>query len=328
MQRAIERYDSDGLESVTQFHNSVAAFEGQFYLFAMDENDICFIHPLFPRLIGTDIKDAVGSDGFELGREIAKATEEGIWVEYLWPHPVTLREAEKVTFAIRHDGRIFASGHYPAPENRGEHTQAYVQAAIDRYQSEGLDATVAYYSSTESFDGATFLFLVGTDDSYLVLPLLAQRIGTDVKLVRARRVDGVAYNFGEEIASVTDDGRWFHNLSPGVQGAGSAAHIWVIRHDGLIFGAAYFDDDQSSGERCGTPAIGMQNCRRLRSPALSGPTHGSGPRAVPRGLAGSGKGPGSCVLARLLVDAAGNHVHAVVLAVVDRGRVMLQQYGR
>ncbi len=243
VQRAIERYDNDGLESMVQYYNSVAAFEGQFYLFATDENDIYFIHPLFPRLIGTDIKGVVGSDGFELGKEIAKATEDGIWVEYLWPHPATLLEAPKVTYAIRHDGRIFASGYYPAAENREEHAQAYVQAAIDHYQSEGLDATVAHYSSAESFDGSTSLFLIGADDNYLVHPVLPQRIGTDVKLLRARDVDGNVYNYGEQIAEVTEEGRWFHNLAPATQGAGSAVHVWVIRHDGLIFGSGYFDDE-------------------------------------------------------------------------------------
>lgn len=243
VERAIARYDKDGLASMTQYYNSVAAFEGQFYLFATDENDLYFVHPLFPRLIGTDIKDVVGSDGFELGNEIAKATEAGTWVEYLWPHPVTLREAQKVTYAVRHDGRIFASGYYPAPENRAEHTKAYVQSAIDRYKSEGLDATVAHYSSTASFDGSTFLFMVGRDDNYLVHPLLPQRIGTDVKLVRARGTDGAVYNYGEQVAAVTEEGRWFHNLRPGAQGAGSAVHAWVIRYDGLIFGSAYFDDE-------------------------------------------------------------------------------------
>ena len=244
VQRAIERYERDGLESMTQFYNSVAAFEGQFYLFATDANDIYFVHPLLPRLIGTDIKEVKGDDGFELGKELAKATEDqGVWVEYLWPHPATLRDALKVSYAIRHDGLLFASGYYPTPDNREEHTQAYVQAAIDLYESEGLDATVSHYSSTESFDGATFLFLIGADDNYLVHPLLPQRVGTDVKLVRARGVDGAVYNYGEQIAGVTEEGRWFHNLRPGAQGTGSAVHAWVIRHDGLIFGSAYFDDD-------------------------------------------------------------------------------------
>ncbi|MCY3784091.1 MAG: cache domain-containing protein [Chloroflexi bacterium] len=243
VQQAIERYERDGLESMTNFYNSTAAFEGQFYLFAMDANDIYFIHPLFPRLIGTDIKDVVGSDGFELGKAIAEATEEGIWVEYLWPHPVTLQEAPKVTFAIRHDGRIFASGYYPAADDPEAHTMAYVQAAIDRYEADGLEATVAYYNSSESFDGASFLFLVDENDLYLVHPLLPQRIGTDVKLVRARGLDGAVFNYGEQIAGVTEEGRWFHILRPSAQGTGSVAHAWVIRHDGLIFGSAYFDDE-------------------------------------------------------------------------------------
>ncbi len=243
VQAAIERYERDGLESMTNYYNSTAAFEGQFYLFAMDANDIYFIHPLFPRLIGTDIKDVVGSDGYELGKAIAEATEEGIWVEYLWPHPVTLTEAPKVSFAIRHDGRIFASGYYPTAEDPEAHTMAYVQAAIDRYESDGLEATVAHYNSRESFDGASFLFLIDANDLYLVHPLLPQRIGTDVKLVRARGLDGVVFNYGEQMANVTEEGSWFHILRPSAQGTGSAAHAWVIRHDGLVFGSAYFDDE-------------------------------------------------------------------------------------
>jgi cytochrome c len=243
VQQAIERYDRDGVESMTSYYNSTAAFEGQFYLFAMDSNDIYFVHPLFPRLIGTDINNVVGSDGFELGKAIAAATEEGVWVEYLWPHPVTLQEAPKVTFAIRHDGRIFASGYYPTAEDPEANTMAYVQAAIDRYESDGLEATIAYYSTTESFDGASFLFVIDENDLYLLHPLLPQRVGTDVKLVRARGLDGMVYNYGEQIASVTEDGRWFSTLRPSAQGSGSAAHAWVVRHDGLIFGSAYFDDE-------------------------------------------------------------------------------------
>ena len=131
MNRAIERYERDGLDSMTAYYNSVASFEGQFYLFAMDENDIYFVHSLLPRLIGTDIKDVVGSDGFELGKEIAKATEEGIWVEYLWPHPVTLKEVPKVGYAVRHDGLIFASGYYPGVEDPEAYTKDY-RAAGDR----------------------------------------------------------------------------------------------------------------------------------------------------------------------------------------------------
>ena len=38
--------------------------------------------------LGTDLKDAIGPDGFKIGVEIAKATGIGRWVEYVWPNPV------------------------------------------------------------------------------------------------------------------------------------------------------------------------------------------------------------------------------------------------
>ena len=38
------------------YYNSVASFEGEWYLFATDANNIYHVHPLAPRLIGTDIK--------------------------------------------------------------------------------------------------------------------------------------------------------------------------------------------------------------------------------------------------------------------------------
>ena len=104
MRRAIERYQRDGLESTLNYYNSVASFEGQWYLFATDENDVYNVHPLLPHLRGTDIKEVVDSSGFELGRALAEATEDGVWVEYLWPHPVTLLEAPKISYAARHDG--------------------------------------------------------------------------------------------------------------------------------------------------------------------------------------------------------------------------------
>ncbi len=233
---AIAAYERDGLEATVAHYNSEASIEGDRSLMMVDRSSLTLLAaPIFRNL--------VGSDGFELGKAIAAATEEGVWVEYLWPHPVTLQEAQKVTFAIRHDGRIFASGYYPAAEDPEANTMAYVQAAIDRYERDGLEATVAYYNSTESFDGASFLFLVDENDLYLVNPLIPQRIGTDVKLLTARGLDGMLYDFGIQVASVSEDGRWFHNLRPSAQGTGSATHVWVIRHDGLLFGSAYFDDE-------------------------------------------------------------------------------------
>ena len=106
-----------------------------------------------PQLLGTDIKNVVGSDGYELGKELAKATEEGVWVEYLWPHPVTLKEVPKVGYAVRRDGMLFASGYYVRADDPAGRTSEYVQEAIEYYRNNGLEATVAFYNTAESLDG-------------------------------------------------------------------------------------------------------------------------------------------------------------------------------
>ena len=241
VEQAIERYERDGLQSMLDYYNSVASFEGQWYLFATDANDIYHVHPLISRLIGTDIKDVVGSDGYELGKELAKAADggEGVWVEYLWPHPVTLKEVPKVGYAVRHDGMLFASGYYPQVEDPAAQTKAYVQQAIEHYQANGLDATVAYYNSPESADGQWSLTLADENDIVRVAFIAQSIIGTDLKDVGAGRVRQI----GREMAAATEEGLWVSYVFPNVRSSETLyAHTWAIRHDGLLFSSRYYDD--------------------------------------------------------------------------------------
>ena len=237
--QAIERYENEGLESMLNYYNSVASFEGEWYLFATDENDIYHVHPLISRLIGTDIKNVVGSDGYELGKELAKAADggEGVWVEYLWPHPVTLKEVPKVGYAVRHDGMLFASGYYVQVEDPAGQTKAYVQKAIEYYQANGLDATVAHYNSQESVDGQWNLTMADENDVVRVAVLAPHLIGTDLKdLGRVRKV-------GEEMAAATEEGLWVSFVFPNTRSSETLyAHVWAIRHDGLLFTSRYYDD--------------------------------------------------------------------------------------
>ena len=241
VQRAIERYERDGLEAMKAYYNSVASIEGEFYLFATDADDIYHVHPLIPRLIGTDIKNVVGSDGYELGKDLAKAEEGvGVWVEYLWPHPVTLVEIPKVGYAIRRDGMLFASGYYPAPENPEAATKAYVQAAIDKYEQEGLEATVAYYSSRESIEGQSSLFLIDQDGRIAVAVATPGAVGRKIENFR---VPSTGFEIGKEITSATEEGHWIHYQRPSVRtGVILDAHLWAIRYDGLIFSSSYFGE--------------------------------------------------------------------------------------
>ena len=237
--QAIERYENEGLESMLNYYNSVASFEGEWYLFATDEDDIYHVHPLLPQLIGTDIKDVVGSDGYRLGEELAKAADggDGVWVEYLWPHPVNLKEVPKVGYAVRRDGMLFASGYYVQVEDPAAHTKAYVQAAIEYYQANGLDATVAHYGSQESVDGQWNLTLADENDVALIAILTPHLVGTDLKeLGRVRKV-------GEEMAAATEEGLWVSFVFPNVRSSETLyAHTWAVRHDGLLFMSRYYDD--------------------------------------------------------------------------------------
>ncbi len=238
--QAIERYENEGLESMLNYYNSVASFEGEWYLFATNENDIYHVHPLISGLIGTDIKNVVGSDGYELGKELAKAADggEGVWVEYLWPHPVTLKEVPKVGYAVRHDGMLFASGYYVQVEDPAGHTKAYVQKAIEYYQANGLDATIAHYNSEESVDGQWNLTMADEDDIVRVAILAPHLIGTDLK-----ELGGRVRKVGEEMAAATEDGAWVSFVFPNTRSSETLyAHVWAIRHDGLLFTSRYYDD--------------------------------------------------------------------------------------
>ena len=237
--QAIERYESEGLESMLNYYNSVASFEGEWYLFATDAEDVYHVHPLLPELIGTDIKDVVGSDGYTLGEELAEATEEGVWVEYLWPHPVTLKEVPKVSYAVRRDGMLFASGYYVRVEDPAGYTMEYVQQAIDYYQENGLEATIALYSSEESLDGQWGLTLADENDILLVAPLAQHLVGTDLKDLASlgRRA------IGQEMAAATEDGIWVNYIFPNVRSSETLyAHTWAVRYDGLLFTSRYYDD--------------------------------------------------------------------------------------
>ena len=241
VEQAIARYERDGLQSMLNYYNSVASFEGEWYLFATDENDIYHVHPLIPELIGTDIKDVAGSDGYELGEELAKAEDggEGVWVEYLWPHPVTLKEVPKVGYAVRHDGLLFASGYYVRVDDPAAETKAYVQGAIDYYVANGLDATIAHYNTAESVDGQWNLTMTDENDIVRVAILSPHLIGTDLKTVGA----GLTRNVGEEMAAATEEGAWINFVFPNTRSSETLyAHVWAIRYDGLLFTSRYYDD--------------------------------------------------------------------------------------
>ena len=381
VQAALDRYDREGREATLAYYNDPSSIEGQWYLFIIDENDLFVSHPAMPELIGQDIKTIVASDGYELGKEIVKATEAGHWVHHLWPHPraaypgtappptprnVTCPEEEpKRSWAVRHDGLIFVSGYYElttpvcrsfsiadcfgcsreffgyarspgiaavlenprsfrsgvsaisgwacdaeeivieingepftaaygtvredtaavcgdtdngfsllwnwnnlgngahtvqafidgvrfassevivttfgdemlGDEEKADFTQEFVQAALDRYDQEGREATVAHYNSQTSIEGEWYVFIIDENDLYIAHPTAPEWVGLDVKT----RPGSDEPESGPGIAEATEDGHWVHYTVPNpASGEEEPKHTWAIRHDGLIFASGYY----------------------------------------------------------------------------------------
>ena len=170
---AIALYETQGLEATLTHYSRKQSVDGQWYVFIIDEDDRIAAHP-DPHRVGLDVKGWVGTDvnGYHFAPEMLSATDEGKWVSYVFANPDSgdfgpdhagAMEYKHVWVA-RHDGLLFASGWYiPADE----YTRFVVDEAIARYQAEGLEEILAYYSSLESVDGQWYVF-VATPEGEIV----------------------------------------------------------------------------------------------------------------------------------------------------------------
>ena len=67
-----------------------------------------------PDLVGQDLKGDLGIDasGHRYSDLLLSATEEGLWVEYVFHNPNTDEEQTKRSWVVRHDGVLIGSGWY------------------------------------------------------------------------------------------------------------------------------------------------------------------------------------------------------------------------
>ena len=250
VQAAVDLYKTAGREATIVHYNDPASIDGQWYVFITDENDLYLAHPLAPGFLGKDIKEIPGLYGSLIGAEIAMATTEGRWTEYLWPNPETNKLGQKRTWSIRHDGYLFASGYYQpwgpdsatltlaSKDDPVAFTHDFVLAAIARYEFEGLEATAAYYNDPMNVDGQWYVFITDANDLFVAHAPMQELIGTDLKDVTG--LDGSA--LGAEIAKATWTGHWIEYLWPNPEtGENGQKRTWAIRHDGYLFASGYYE---------------------------------------------------------------------------------------
>ena len=133
----------------------------------------------------------------------------------------------------------------PSRSAPAEYTQRFVNNAIARYEAQGLDATLTHYNSPQSVDGQWYVFIIDQNDLVIGHPD-PERLGLDLKGWVGTDANG--YEFGPEMLSATEDGKWvsyvYRNPESGGIGAGDfeLKNAWVVKRDGLLFGSGWYID--------------------------------------------------------------------------------------
>ena len=110
VQQAINLYEAVGLEDTVAYYNTKESVDGQWYAFIVDGESGFTIAHHNPVLRGRGPSLRVDPTGYFYGDDLLGATEAGRWVEYVIVNPETGENQRKHTFAVLHDGYIFASG--------------------------------------------------------------------------------------------------------------------------------------------------------------------------------------------------------------------------
>ena len=133
----------------------------------------------------------------------------------------------------------------PSKSAPAEYTQHFVGNAIALYEAQGLDATLAHYNSPQSVDGQWYVFIIDHNDLVIGHPD-PERRGLDLRGWVGTDANG--YNFGPDMLSATEDGKWvsyvYRNPESGGIGTGDfeLKNVWVERHDGLLFASGWYID--------------------------------------------------------------------------------------
>ncbi len=240
---AIQMYDTLGRQAAIDYYKTQQSVDGNWYASIIDERNVLVSHP-DAALIGTNTSALMDSNGYPIGPLATSASEEGSWIDYDYTTPAGEVQS-KHALLVRHDGLIFSSGWYEAAPSKtaepGAFTKRFVERALQLYDIGGRERAFSYYNSSESVDGEWYLFVIDPSGAIVVQ-------GSDPS-VRGQNVNGPigtdvsGKDFGAEILAADENGAWvdymFENPTTGEVGQ---KRSWVVKRDGLIFGAGWYDD--------------------------------------------------------------------------------------
>ena len=111
VEEAIRRYKGDGLDAAVEYYTNAESVDGEWYVVIVNSEGYTIAHHN-PKFRNRDPSLRVDSKGRFYGDELLGATADGRWVDYFLENPETGEEAQKHTWAVKHDGMVFASGWY------------------------------------------------------------------------------------------------------------------------------------------------------------------------------------------------------------------------
>ena len=246
VERAIDRYNTQGLQATLEYYNSPASVDGPWYVFIFDDNDVLVAHAPTPSIVDLHARYVLGPDGYPTGLQVvADATPMGAWTSYTWVNTATGETQTKHSWVVRHDGLVIGSGWYepgPSKADPAGYAQALVQRAVSLHASLGTDETLAFYNTPQSADGPWYVFVL--EDRAGVLYSIANANRPDIVGKTRERIDATGFNYGEAFAAVTEEsgGAWVSYLFTHPQTRQDARkHSWTVRVGDLIFGVGWYE---------------------------------------------------------------------------------------
>ena len=160
----------------------------------------------------------------------------------------------------------------PTKDDPAAFTQAFVQRAVDLYQAEGLDATLATYNDPASVDGSWYVFIADPDGLVIAHPTTPDNLGKS--LLGPLGVDSAGNIFGPALAAAPAEGAWvdynYFNPETGDEGV---KHTWAVRREGLLFGSGWYEGAPTdSSPEAQTRGVVRQAVGRIRDDGLEAAT--------------------------------------------------------
>ncbi|MCY3746161.1 MAG: hypothetical protein OXH05_07990 [Acidobacteria bacterium] len=230
VQRAVDLFDAEGLDATLAVYNDPASVDGAWYVFIVDSDHVIIAHPTVPENIGDSLLGPAGVDsaGNIMGPTLAAASADGVWVDYNYLNPETGEEGVKHTWAIRHEGLLFASGWYeggPTDASVEAQTQGVVRQAVQRVRESGLETAINFYNTPASTSGPWYVAFL---DERAVVLTHADSALLGKSSLGALGVDVIGRVFGPEFLRLPPEGGWvdYASLNPAV-GEQGRKHSWA-----------------------------------------------------------------------------------------------------